>query len=226
MPCIISGRGLVKASLSSERTVKAEEFSILDAITEWKLKKKIKITIILGLWRISTLLNGAHGLFYLGKSFFTASTCIGLKSGTFSITKKQVKGNFHIPREGWWLWLMKLKRAILNFSVHFHGLNSYFRGMFRKQKCSLGSYLIVGKEKSKKSLRKISRIFLKILAKLSSLTLSARSGRGVRSLFIPYHYLLIAYTKFSDIWVFSNILKFNNCTLHLSSLQMSTTFFK
>ena len=43
-----SRRGLVKASLSSERTVKAEEFSILDAIIGVKIEKKeIKITIIL-----------------------------------------------------------------------------------------------------------------------------------------------------------------------------------
>ena len=38
-----------------------------------------------------------------------------------------------------------------NFSVHFRGLNSCFGGMFRKQKCSPDSYLIVGKEKSEKS---------------------------------------------------------------------------
>ena len=46
---------------------------------------------------------------------------------------------------------MKLKRAILNFSVRFRGLNSCFGGMFRKQKCSLGSYLIVGNEESEKN---------------------------------------------------------------------------
>ena len=40
---------------------------------------------------------------------------------------------------------------ILKFQCRFSRAQLVFRGMFRKQKCSLGSYLIVGKEKSEKN---------------------------------------------------------------------------
>ena len=46
---------------------------------------------------------------------------------------------------------MKLKRTILKFQYRFSRTQFGFWGMFRKQKCSLGSYLIVGKEKSEKN---------------------------------------------------------------------------
>ena len=77
---------------------------------------------------------------------------------------------------------VKLTRAILKFQRRFSRAQLVFRGMFRKQKCSLGSYLIVGKEKSEKNhFENLLELFGK-KDEISSLTLTPRRGRGLRSL--------------------------------------------
>ena len=57
-------------------------------------------------------------------------------------------------------------------------------GMFRKQKCSLGSYLIVGKENQEKINSQIFSSFFEDFNEKSLMTSSSMSERDLRSLFI------------------------------------------
>ena len=66
--------------------MKAEEFSILDAIIGCKLKKNQNNDNFETLTNQYAVKRGARA-FYLGKSFFAVPTCAGLKSDAFSITK-------------------------------------------------------------------------------------------------------------------------------------------
>ena len=92
-------------------------------------------------------------LHYFSKKILGLSLCFDriLWDFLFKITRKDC--SFIFSLRNWWAQSMKLKRTIWKLGCTFR----LAQFVFRKQKCSLGSSLIVEKEKLRKNLRQFSR---------------------------------------------------------------------